>query len=288
LSASFACVVLTRGGRPAELRRALDSLRAQRGVELDVVVVGNGWEPDGLPDGVRSVWLRENRGIPAGRNAGVPEARGDLVLFLDDDAWLGSDDVLARVGAAFAADPALGLVQLRVSDPEAGWTPSQWVGRLRVGDPARSSDVTAVWEGAVVLPRRAFEAAGGWPEEFWYGHEGVDLAWRVLDRGYRVRYAGDVVVHHRAFAAATRHSYSHYLGARNRVFLARRNLPLPFALVYPATWFAITLARGRSRRVAQALLRGYRDGLRQPCGPRRPLRWRTLWRMTLAGRPPVV
>jgi hypothetical protein len=35
-------------------------------------------------------------------------------------------------------------------------------------------------------------------------------------------------------------------------------------------------------------LRGYREGLREPCGPRRPLRWRTLWRMTLAGRPPVI
>ena len=59
------CVVLTQGRRPAELAAALDSLRAQTGVELDIVVVGNGWEPEGLD--VRSVALAEDRGIPAGR-----------------------------------------------------------------------------------------------------------------------------------------------------------------------------------------------------------------------------
>ncbi len=34
--------------------------------------------------------------------------------------------------------------------------------------------------------------------------------------------------------------------------------------------------------------RGYRAGLREPCGPRRPLRASTLWRMTRAGRPPII
>ena len=47
------CVVLTQGRRPAELAAALASLQAQQGVETDVVVVGNGWEPSGLPEGVR-------------------------------------------------------------------------------------------------------------------------------------------------------------------------------------------------------------------------------------------
>jgi hypothetical protein len=39
---------------------------------------------------------------------------------------------------------------------------------------------------------------------------------------------------------------------------------------------------------ARLALRGYRDGLRQPCGPRRRLRVKTLWRMTRAGRPPII
>ncbi|MCQ7029857.1 hypothetical protein MRO55_25460, partial [Escherichia coli] len=69
---TFGCVLLTMGRRPEDLRLALDSRLAQRGVELDIVVVGNEWEPTGLPDGVRGVGSPVNLGIPAGRNLGVP------------------------------------------------------------------------------------------------------------------------------------------------------------------------------------------------------------------------
>ena len=81
-------VVLTMGNRPDDLDRALTSLLGQTGVELDVVVVGNGWQPTGLPPGVRGHRLPENLGIPAGRNAGVPLVEGELLFFLDDDARL--------------------------------------------------------------------------------------------------------------------------------------------------------------------------------------------------------
>ena len=95
----FGVVVLTMGRRPDDLRRGLQSVRAQHGVETDVVVVGNGWQPEGLPTGVRAHPLSENVGIPAGRNAGVPEVAGDLLFFLDDDASLGDSDTLARLAA---------------------------------------------------------------------------------------------------------------------------------------------------------------------------------------------
>ena len=42
-------VILTMGTRPHELSRAIDSVLAQRDVDLDVVVVGNGWQPEGVP-----------------------------------------------------------------------------------------------------------------------------------------------------------------------------------------------------------------------------------------------
>ena len=66
----YGAVVLTMGSRPADLDRGLRSLLAQRDVDLDVVVVGNGWQPTDLPDGVKAHGLPENLGIPAGRNAG--------------------------------------------------------------------------------------------------------------------------------------------------------------------------------------------------------------------------
>ncbi len=279
-------MVLTQGRRPRELRRAVESLLSQQEVEVDVAVVGNGWAPTGLPDGVRAVALDEDAGIPAGRNAGVPHVSGDLLFFLDDDAALAGADALARLRARFAADPSLGLVQLRIVPDGPGPAAREWVPRLRVGDPARSSDVTHVWEGAVAMPRRVFDEIGGWPGDFRFVHEGVDLGWRVMDAGYRVRYAGDVVATHPPYRPA-RNEYGYYFGARNRVWLARRYLPLPLGALYVASFMLRALPRLRSVDRLRRAARGYRDGMRGPCGPRRRLRARTLVRMTLLGRPPV-
>jgi len=284
---SYGCVVLTQGKRPADLRAALDSLLGQTGVRLDVLVVGNGWAPAGLPDGVRALALPDNLGIPAGRSAGVPHVSGALLLFLDDDARLGDPGLLAEVARRFAAQPRLGLLQPRVVDPTGLPAPRRWTPRLRVGDPARSSDVCAVWEGAVVLRREVYERAGGWADEFFYGHEGIDLAWGVWDAGAVVRYAGDLVVHHPA-VAQTRHPYFHRLSARNRVWLARRRLPLPVGVVYVLVWLALIGARTRRLRDLRETLGGTLDGLRRPPALRRPMAWRTVARMTRAGRPPVV
>jgi GT2 family glycosyltransferase len=279
-------VVLTQGRRPRELHRAVESLHAQRGVDVDVAVVGNGWTPDGLPDRVHTVALDEDAGIPAGRNAGVPEVTGDLLFFLDDDAALADTDALARVEAKFVADPSLGLLQLRIVPDGPGPAAREWVPRLRVGDPARSSDVTHVWEGAVAIPRRVFDEVGGWPGDFRFVHEGVDLAWRVMDAGYRVHYAGDVTAVHPPYRPA-RNEYGYYFGARNRVWLARRYLPLPLGALFVATFVVRALPRLSSVDRLRRAARGYRDGMKGPCGPRRRLRARTLLRMTLAGRPPV-
>ena len=283
----FGCVVLTMGRRPDDLRLAVESLLRQRGVDTDIVVVGNGWEPTGLPYRVRGVGLAEDRGIPAGRNAGVPHARGDLLFFLDDDASLADHDALARVAALFAAVADLGMAQLRVAPATPGPAAREWVPRLRVGDRARSSDVTAVWEGAVAIRRSVFDAVGGWPAAFRFVHEGVDLAWRVMDAGYRVRYVGDVVALHPPYTRARR-DYHHYFGARNRVWLARRYLPAPLAVPFVVAFAARTLPRLDTAARRRAALRGYRDGLRPPGPGRAPLRARTLWRMTRLGRPPVL
>jgi GT2 family glycosyltransferase len=284
---TFGCVLLTMGRRPEDLRRALDSLLAQRGVETDIVVVGNEWEPTGLPDGVRGVGSPVNLGIPAGRNLGVPHTRGELLFFLDDDASLASPDALAAVARRFEADPSLGLLQLRVAPRDGGASARDWVPRLRVGDRSRSSDITAVWEGAVAMRRAVFDAVGGWPADFRSVHEGIDLGWRVMDAGHRVAYAGDISVLHPS-PTGTPHGYSFYYGARNRVWLARRHLPLPLAVLYVGGFVLRTLPRLRSRQNALEALRGYRDGLRGRSGERKPLKGRTLWRMTRAGRPPIM
>lgn len=281
-------VSLTQGTRPDDLARGLASLLAQREVELDIVVVGNGWQPVGLPDGIRSLGLHENLGIPAGRNRGADVVTGDYVFFLDDDASLPSPTFLADAVARLRADPTIGLLQPRVVDPSGAANPRRWVPRIRKGDPARSSAVFSVWEGATLLPRDIFDATGGWAEPFFYAHEGIELAWRVWDAGRRAYYAGDLVAHHPAIEP-TRHDYYFRLNARNRVWLAKRNLPWLIAPVYVASWTGIQLLRWARRPAAlRAWFGGWAEGWRVSPGGRRRIRWVTVWRMTIAGRPPLV
>ena len=283
------CVVLTTGTRPLELALALDSLLAQRGAEVDVVVIGNGWEPEGLPPEMRGVGLPVNQGAPAGRNAGVPHVQGELLFFLDDDASLAEPDALARVAERFDADPGLGMLQLRVDPLDGGDPPRDWVPRLRVGDRYRGGEVTTVWEGAVAIRRALFDEVGGWPAPFRIVHEGIDLAWRVMDAGYRVEYAGDIAARHPVpRPVPARHAYSLHLGVRNRVWLARRHLPVPLALLYVSSFTSRALLRVRSAGDLRAVAKGLRDGVSDSCGERKPLSARTLWRMTRAGRPPVI
>jgi GT2 family glycosyltransferase len=284
---TYGVVILTMGSRPEDLQRAVGSVLAQRDVVVDVVVVGNGWKPVGLPPQVRTVSLDDNVGIPAGRNAGVSVVHGDLLFFLDDDAMLPTDDILATIAQRFAEDPRLGLLQPRIADPDGAPPPRRWTPRLRVGDPRRSSYATVVWEGAVAMRPEVFEQAGGWADEFFYAHEGIDLTWRVWNTGSVAWYAGDIVVHHPANDPARNDLYYRY-NARNRVYVARRNLPLPLIPVYLAAWTVLTVVRLRPRSALPTWFAGFYEGIVTPCGERRPLGWRTVARMSLAGRPPVV
>jgi hypothetical protein len=85
-----------------------------------------------------------------------------------------------------------------------------------------------------------------------------------------------------------RHAGFYRLDGRNRVLLARRNLPWPLAAVYLLDWFCLTLVRERSVAALRAWLSGFAAGWRMPPGERRPMSARTAWRMTRAGRPPIV
>ncbi|PZF61448.1 glycosyltransferase family 2 protein [Curtobacterium sp. MCBD17_013] len=283
-----AVVSLTQGTRPDDLRRGLESVLAQERVELDVVCVGNGWTPTGLPEGVRPLALAENVGIPAGRNAGAAVVEGDYVFFLDDDAAIPSPSFLADAVRAFEGDPTLGLIQPRVVDPSGASNPRRWVPRIRKGDPRRSGPVFSVWEGATMLPFEVFRATGGWGDVYFYAHEGIELAWRVWGVGRRAWYAGDLVANHPAIDPA-RHREYYRLNARNRVWLARRNLPAVLQPVYVASWALVQLIRWRRHpRRLLVWFAGLREGWSTDCGPRRPLGLITIARMTAAGRPPVV
>ncbi|WP_283138507.1 glycosyltransferase family 2 protein [Rhizohabitans arisaemae] len=293
----ISCVILTMGNRVAELNRAVQSVLDQADVDLEIVIVGNGADVPDLsvtfPPGtsaestVKIVRLFSNAGIPAGRNRGVEACSGDLVLFLDDDGWYASPSLAAKVRDRFVAERDLAVLSFRVVDPEGGPGQRRHVPRLRAGDPERSSQVTTFLGGACAIRRSAFMRVGGLPERFFYAHEETDLAWRLLGEGFRLEYDASAVMYHPQ-VPPTRHADFYRLNARNRVWLARRNLPWPLAALYLLDWMVLTVLRERSSGALKAWFAGFREGMREPAGERRPMAWRTAWRMLRLGRPPIV
>ncbi|MER5361938.1 glycosyltransferase [Streptomyces sp. NPDC002785] len=285
-------VIITMGNRPEELRALLDSVAEQDGDRIEVVVVGNGAPVPDVPAGVRTVELPENLGIPGGRNVGI-EAFGpsgadvDALLFLDDDGLLPLTDTAELCRQAFEADPELGIISFRIADPDTGVTQRRHVPRLRASDPMRSSRVTTFLGGANAVRSKVIAEVGPLPGEFFYAHEETDLAWRALDAGWLIDYRADMVLNHPT-TAPSRHAVYHRMVARNRVWLARRNLPAPLVPVYLGVWLLLTLLRKPSGPALKAWFGGFREGWSTPCGTRRPMRWRTVWRLTRLGRPPVI
>lgn len=196
-------VVVPVHERPEALARLLAALPPH----LEVVVVDDG---SADPEPLRAVAERYaarlvrhpvNRGPAAARNTGLAAVRTPWVLFCDSDVqpvpgWLG---VLRRHGG----DPDVGLVAPRVlgheEDPHDGWLVRYEQARssLDLGPtPAavRIRGPVAYVPSACVLAR--VEAlSGGFSEELRSG-EDVDLVWRLLEEGWRVRYEPAAHVRH--------------------------------------------------------------------------------------------
>ncbi|HEX2465472.1 MAG TPA: PIG-L family deacetylase [Thermoanaerobaculia bacterium] len=122
-------IVVRTKDRPALLAEALGSIAASTYRRLEVVLVNDGGArplpPDGFALPLVRVDLDSNRGRAAAANAGVAAARGNHVLFLDDDDLIAPEHVGALVTLASASgarvaytDAAVGIYE---ADREQGW-----------------------------------------------------------------------------------------------------------------------------------------------------------------------
>lgn len=279
-------VVLTRGDRPDDLGRAIGSIRTAD-PDGEIILVGNGWAP-GAETGVdRIVMSEENLGVPGGRNLGWRNASGDVVFFLDDDAWVGSPTV-AAVLEAFASDIDLGIVSFRIEDPETGLTAHRHIPRIGGSGADRASAVSSFLGGASAIRRAVLVDLDGFWADLFYSHEETDFSFRAIDSDYAITYLPEVTIYHTAADPGSRHTDAVFYSMRNRVLVARRDLPRPLGLIHVATWVIIGLARARSRRDLRAIGRGLRAGLAMKGLDRDPIGWSTVWRLTRLGRPPII
>lgn len=268
------------GDRPTALSHAVDSLAP---AECLVVINGSSETASDVPAAMSTMVLPQNLGVPGGRDRGVDATSSPIMGFLDDDAELRGSS--AAVVAEFESDDRIGVVAMRLLD-ENGETARRHVPRLGGRDPDRSGDVALFLGGACAIRRDAYVEVGGYFTELFYGHEEVELCWRLIDAGWKIRYLAEVEVFHPR-TTIERHPDGWEKTGRNRVMIARRTLPWPVAIVHVLAWLGLGAWRSPAGESRRRYVAGWRSGWRQAV-ERNPISWRGVWRLTRLGRPPIV
>lgn len=276
--------VILAFNRADEVEHTLDRLA---GLPIDeTLVVDSG--SDDTAERVRrrggALLVRQPDIGAAARNEGARAASGELVLMLDDDSYPLPGAVEALV-ETFARDPRLGLAAGYVRDVsgDGAVLSTEEVGTfdwfLRADErgpiPRDGTETFFFPEGACMVRRDAFLDAGGFFAPYFFTVSELDLATRLIGRGWDVRYVPAAVFDHRKAPGAGRVSERTLrLRVRNQLWyfwlrfppsVAARRIPayLLFDLIecvyrgVPGAWTAGISEAWRERE----RVRGYRDPL---------------------------
>jgi GT2 family glycosyltransferase len=223
--------------RAVILDNLLKSLSSLTYKPLEIIVVDNNSQDETemvvkhrFP---RYIYHRMNRNIgAAARNFGIDIANGEIIICLDDDVFGIDDNQIKSVIKKFTADSSIGAINFKITDYFSG-NLCNWAHHCVSEDFHDKTFITyEITEGAVAFRKSALNVAGGYPEYFFLSHEGPDLAFRLIDNGYKVIYSGDIVVRHSHSNLGRKTWTNYYYDTRNALWFAIRNLPFGYMLKY--------------------------------------------------------
>jgi hypothetical protein len=176
------------------------------------------------------VRLHHDFGAAFGRNIGAARAKGDYILFLDEDVELGPLCIeqfveamgenrggpVGAVGMSKVPGFYMDYLGNEVHTVERGKT-----GALE----RRDTEVFGVYACACMVRKDVFHSVGGFDPDFFVLREDTDLCWRIRLAGYRVLSIPYAKVHHRGRKSHTvgRGPRSLYLTTRNRIIMLTKN-----------------------------------------------------------------
>jgi GT2 family glycosyltransferase len=272
-------LVIATYNRAAQLRRTLQNVLAHgAGIER-IYVVDNGSTDDtcrvieDVQDArICAIHNETNLGAAAGKNVGLRRSMADIVIVIDDDAEFCSADPVAHVRNAFREDQHLAVVQFKIVNHATGRVLKlEFPGR----DASRQADesfLIGYFVGAGhAIRKTVLEEVGYYPDNFGpYAHEEVDLSYRAVSHGYRMRYLPSVAVRHmKDPGGRIGRAEVFYWMLYNRLVMTWKYLPLPYSLVNNVLW---TLKIARDSGSLGIPIRAWQDHLRtRKAAPRRTL-----------------
>ena len=224
-------VIVLNYKRLHELERCLDSIVIQDYPNIETIVVDNHSEEDvasvvrARGRAMRLIELAANLGPCGGRNAGIREARGEVVVTIDNDVSFASAFEVKHVVEAFGSHPGIHVLAFRICDAGTGklrlreWChPRDWEQAAET-----EFETNFFGEGASAFRREVFETVGLYWEPLFIGHEGYDLGLRILNHGYRILYCPSVSVCHSMSQETRSQSRPFYFYTRNYIWIAYKD-----------------------------------------------------------------
>lgn len=209
---NFLSVVVATYNRATALRRCLDSLLSMRtpdGLAWELICVDNNSTDETRrvieevartsPVPVKYVF-EQRQGVAYARNAGLREARGEIIAITDDDC-IADPTWIAALMQEFAADPSLGIVGGRIEL----YDPRDRPIAIRVSRDrtffSLGAIATHVITANMAIRRSAMEKVGSFDENFGPGArllagEDIDLLYRAYKAGVKILYSPDAVIYH--------------------------------------------------------------------------------------------
>lgn len=210
-------VVVVAYGQRAVTAAFLDRWAQVAPADAELVLVDNASPDDTLElldawrDRATVLALPENRNFSGGCNAGAAAARGDALLFVNNDTLLEpglvealTDEVLVA-GAAIAGprlhhrDGTLQHAGIAMSAAAKDAVLPLHLFHRAPGDLGAARlvlELDCVTGACLAIPRARFTALGGFDEAYVNGLEDVDLCLRARMAGGRVVYRGDLAMLH--------------------------------------------------------------------------------------------
>ena len=193
-------VVVCSFNGEATIRDTLDGLGAMDYPDYEVIVVNDGsTDSTAMIAGEYAVQLisTENRGLSNARNTGWKQASGEIIAYIDDDAYP-DKHWLKFLAHSFMTDD-FAAVGGQSPAPAHGGFMADCVANA----PGRPVHVLLSDTEAEHIPgcnmsfkRSVLEEIGGFDPVYRSAGDDVDICWRIMDRGWRVGYQASAVTWH--------------------------------------------------------------------------------------------
>ena len=149
--------------------------------------------------GAKVISLQSRSGPSSARNAGVREASGDIILFIDADV-VASQETVGRVATTFQDNPDVAAVFGSYDDsPSAPDFISQYRNLLHHYVHQRSGrDAKTFWAGCGAVRRDIFLALDGFDSARFErpSIEDIELGYRMTEKGYKIILDKELQVKH--------------------------------------------------------------------------------------------